>query len=410
MISGNCIIAQSGGPTTAINSSACGAIFEALNQKPIEKVFGARNGIEGILNEELFDFDEEDVEELKLLKTTPSSALGSCRYRLKQDDSSDYERIFEVFNKYNIRYFFYIGGNDSMDTVKKIHEYAQKINYDIRVIGVPKTIDNDLVGTDHCPGFGSAAKYIATSILEMSHDADVYKSNIITIVEVMGRNAGWLAAASALTKATDLIYLPEAAFDFERFEQDVRKVYEEKGKVMIVVSEGIKDKDGRYISTLESVGGHDNFGHAQLGGVGSVLERYVKENIEKRVKKIELNILQRCAMHYGSKTDIDEAYMVGQQAVLYGMQGKSGYMVGLKRVSNTPYVCETELVDINQVANFEKKIPSHWINKEGNYVTKECIEYLSPLILGEVLIPTENGLPRYAKLKKKIVAKPDSMA
>ncbi|HHW67722.1 MAG: ATP-dependent phosphofructokinase / diphosphate-dependent phosphofructokinase [Epulopiscium sp.] len=404
MISGNCIIAQSGGPTTAINSSACGAIFEALNQKSIEKVFGARNGIQGILNEELFDFAEEEAEELKYLKTTPSSALGSCRYRLKQDDSSDYEKIFKVFTKYNIRYFFYIGGNDSMDTVKKIHDYAQKINYEIRVIGIPKTIDNDLVGTDHCPGFGSAAKYIATSILEMSHDAHSYKSNIVTIVEVMGRNAGWLAAASALTKATDLIYLPEAAFDFKQFEKDVRRIYEEKGKVMIVVSEGIKDKDGRYVSTLESVDGHDNFGHAQLGGVGSVLEQYVKEHIEKRVKKIELNILQRCAMHYGSKTDIEEAYMVGKQAVIYGVQGKSGYMVGLKRISNDPYICETELVDIHEVANFEKKLPSHWINKEGNFVTKECIEYLAPLIMGEVVIPTENGLPRYARLKKKLIA------
>lgn len=410
MIYGNCIIAQSGGPTTAINSSACGAILEALNQKPIEKVFGAKNGIEGILNEELFDFAEEDLQELNYLKTTPSSALGSCRYHLKQDDFSDYERIFKVFNKYNIRYFFYIGGNDSMDTVKKIHEYAQKVNYDICAIGVPKTIDNDLVGTDHCPGFGSAAKYIATSILEMAHDADVYKSNIITITEVMGRNAGWLAASSALTKATDLIYLPETIFDFRRFEKDVRRVYKEKGKVMIVVSEGIKDSDGRYISTIQSAGGHDNFGHAQLGGVASVLENYIKENIEKRVKKIEFNILQRCAMHYGSKTDIEEAYRVGKQAVLYGLQGKSGYMVGLKRMSNEPYVCETELVDIKEVANFEKKVPSHWINKEGNYVTKECIEYLSPLIMGEVIIPTEKGLPRYAKLKKKIVTKSHHIA
>lgn len=406
MLYGNCIIAQSGGPTTAINSSACGAIFEALNQKAIERVFGARNGIEGILNEEIFDFAEEDLEELKYLKTTPSSALGSCRYRLKRDDSSDFERIFKVFNKYNIRYFFYIGGNDSMDTVKKIHEYAQKINYEICVIGVPKTIDNDLVGTDHCPGFGSAAKYIATSILEMAHDAAVYKSNIVTIIEVMGRNAGWLAAASALTEATDLIYLPEVPFDFKRFEKDVRKVYEEKGKVMIVVSEGIKDNLGRYISSLESIGGHDNFGHAQLGGVGSVLEKYVKENIGKRVKKIEFSILQRCAMHYSSKTDIEEAYMVGQQAVLYGIQGKSGYMVGLKRISNDPYACETELVDIYEVANLEKKVPSHWINKEGNHVTKECIEYLAPLIMGEVSIPTEKGLPRYARLKMRILAHP----
>ncbi|NLK20942.1 MAG: 6-phosphofructokinase [Epulopiscium sp.] len=411
MLKGNCIIAQSGGPTSAINASAYGAITEALASSAIQKVYGAKNGILGVLREELFDFEEEDKEELDYFKTTPSSGLGSCRYRLAhaKDDKKDYIRIFEVFKAHNIRYFFYIGGNDSMDTVSKLSAHAKKINYDIRILGIPKTIDNDLMGTDHCPGFGSAAKYIIGSTLECAIDASVYDSNIITIIEVMGRNAGWLAAAAALAKSKrfdvpDLIYLPEYPFSYENFEKDIKKVYSEKGKVLVVVSEGIKDSKGNYIEHMDTQD-HDIFGHAQLGGVGSILGEYVKNHIEKRVKVVQLGILQRCAMHFASKTDIEESCYIGKRAVQYAIEGKSGYLVGIKRLANTPYKYDAELFEIEKAANSEHLIPLEWINKEGNFVTKDCIEYIKPLIQGEPDIPMENGVPRYGKLKKKLIPK-----
>jgi 6-phosphofructokinase 1 len=402
---GNCVVAQSGGPTSVINASAAGVLFEALSKHDIEKVYVSQNGVQGILNDNLLHIVKEDLRELEYLMTTPSSSLGSCRYKLKsyEEGELEYIKIFDIFAKYDIKYFFYIGGNDSMDTVKKTNEYAQKTGYDIRILGIPKTIDNDLMGTDHCPGFGSAAKYIASSVLEISQDAKVYDSELVTIVEVMGRNAGWLAASSYLAKLNnedvpDLIYLPEVPFDFSSFQDDVSATIASKGKVMIVVSEGIKDISGSYVAEMSTVG-HDEFNHAQLGGVSSVLKNYIQEHIAVRVKSIELNILQRSAMHLASLTDLQEAYKVGAEAVKFALSGNTGFMVGMKRVSDEPYKVIPELVDISQVANHEKKLPLEFINTRGNNLTDSIYQYLKPLIIGQVAVPQENGLPRFFKLE-----------
>lgn len=358
---GNCLVGQSGGPTSIINASAAGVIEAAIASPYIEKIYGAHYGIEGILNDDIFDFSKEDEENLKLLKYSPSSALGACRYKLKPYMKSieEYERVFSQFKKYNIKYFVYIGRNDSMDTVDKLNSYAKSINFDINIIGVPKTIDNDLFGTDHCPGFGSAAKYVATSIIELSRDGAVYDNEIINIVEVMGRNAGWLAASSILAKtdiqmSPDMIYLPEVIFDVEEFITKLIEKFNKKKKLTVVVSEGIKDKSGRYICEIDTLN-KDIFGHAQMGGVGDVLGNLIKEKVCKRVKVVELNILQRCAMHWASKTDIDEAYKCGLDAVEYALGGYTGKMVTLERVSEYPYFCKTGLIDIEKVANREKK-------------------------------------------------------
>lgn len=406
-MSHNIIIAQSGGPTAVINSSVYGAVKEALNNKYIEHVYAGINGIQGILNENIFDFKYETEENIELLKNTPASILGSCRYHLRdyKEDDEDYIKIFNIFKKYNIKCFIYIGGNDSMDTVKKLSEYGKHINSSVCIMGTPKTIDNDLFGIDHCPGFGSAAKYIATSVMELAQDANVYDNNIITIVEVMGRNAGWLAAASAIARlgnseAPDLIYLPEVEFSFEKFEKDVRSIYCKKGKVFIVVSEGIKTSDGNYVSNFTDNNNVDSFGHSQLGGVANVLRNFLSTRVEKRIKTIEFGILQRCASHCASQTDINEAVLVGREAVKYALNGKSGYMVSLKRISNNPYKCEIELVDIKKVANYEKKIPLEWINEERNFVTKEYLQYTLPLIQGEFKNCSNNGLPMYSQLNK----------
>ncbi|ACM60917.1 6-phosphofructokinase [Caldicellulosiruptor bescii] len=408
---GNCVVAQSGGPTAVINASLLGVIEEAMKQHPIRAIYGAKNGIIGLIDEELYDLRMEDPEELKLLKTTPSSALGSCRYQLKpfEHDEKDYIKIFNVFEAHNIRYFFYIGGNDSMDTADKLTRYAQKIGYDICIIGIPKTIDNDLVMTDHCPGFGSAAKYIATSVMEIARDAIVYPTNIVTIIEVMGRNAGWLAAASALASkdigAPDLIYLPEVPFSIDKFLDDVRNIHKKTGKITIVVSEGIKDKEGKYIADMSHKFGIDAFGHVQLGGAAFVLENIIREEVEKRVKSIQFNVLQRSAAHIMSKTDVEEAYMVGRMAVRYAVEGACGYMVAIKRDSDNPYSSSTELVELNKVANAEKLVPLAWISHDGNYVKEDALNYIQPLIEGEVEVKYEKGLPRYAKLRKIMVPK-----
>ncbi len=411
MMFGNCIVAQSGGPTAVINASACGAIIEALDQKCMKNIYGSQNGIEGIINEDLFDLRKEDIREIKRLKNTPASALGSCRYHLPniEEGKEIYDKIFKVFKAHEIRYFFYIGGNDSMDTINKITQYAKQVDYKLYAIGVPKTIDNDLMNTDHCPGYGSSAKYIATSILEIAEDARVYNSGIVTIVEVMGRNAGWLAAAGALAvnqreKAVDLIYLPEVVFDFDKFHQDVENAYKLKGKVIIVVSEGIKGKNGNYILEQKTQS-HDIFGHSQLGGVGQMLGDYVMKHITKRVKVVTYGVLQRCSAHCTSKTDSDEAFMLGTEAVKEAVNGNTGYMIGLERISNTPYRCKTKLIDLSQVANLEKKIPKKWINEEGNYVTEDCIQYMMPLIEGDCYPSSEKGLPVFARLSKCFVDK-----
>lgn len=409
---GNAIFGQSGGPTSVINASAAGVFTEALRQTGvIEKVYGAANGIVGILNEKFYDMGQEDPAELELLKTTPSSALGSCRYKLAkaEDNDTDYKRLLEVFRKYNIRYFFYNGGNDSMDTCNKISKYMQKSGYDCRVMGVPKTIDNDLYGTDHCPGFASAAKYIATTFMEVYLDARVYDTGMITVIEVMGRNAGWLTASAALAAykglGPDLIYLPEIDFDIDKMLADVKRIYAKEKKVIIAVSEGVKTKDGRYIPELVGEVSVDAFGHKQMGGTATVLADYLKKEIGCKVRGIELSLMQRCAAHLASKTDVEESFLSGQTAVRCAVDGMTDFMVGFQRPESGPYKCEIKLIPLDTVANTEKTIPREWINDEGNFVKQDFIDYVLPLIQGESVIAREDGLPRFARLKKVLAAK-----
>ncbi len=408
---GACMFGQSGGPTAVINASAAGVIQEALKQDCITAVYGAAHGIKGILDEKFYDMSKEDKYELDLLKTTPSSALGSVRYKLKsaEEDETDYIRLLEVFRKYDIRYFFYNGGNDSMDTCNKISKYMQKVGYECRVMGVPKTIDNDLWGTDHCPGFGSAAKYVATSTMEVYHDARVYDTGMITVLEIMGRNAGWLTATTALAahkgNGPDLIYLPELPFNMEQFLDDTNRIYKAEGKVIIAVSEGARDKNGVYVAEMGSDLSKDSFGHAQLGGTASILANIVKSKIAKKVRGIEFSLLQRCATHSGSLTDANEAYLAGQAAVQYAVEGKSDYMVAFERAEGSEYKCNIKLINLTDVANTEKKIPREWINKEGNGLTEDFIKYALPLIQGETRPPLEDGLPRFSKLKKVLATK-----
>ena len=405
---GAAIFGQSGGPTSVINSSAAGVFITALKQECITKVYGAAHGIKGILDEVFYDMAQEDPYELELLKTTPSSALGSVRYKLAnaEDDDTDYKRLLEVFKKYDIRYFFYNGGNDSMDTCNKISKYMQKVGYECRVMGVPKTIDNDLYGTDHCPGFGSAAKYIATSIMEVYHDARVYDTGMVAVVEIMGRNAGWLTASSALAAAKgqgpDLIYLPELTFSKEQFLADVKRIYEKTGKVIVAVSEGAKYADGTYVADS---GVRDSFGHAQLGGVATTLANLAKAELGCKVRGIELSLLQRCAAHCGSANDVNESFMAGETAVLKAVEGLTDYCIGFERAPGSEYKCLTKLIKLDNVANTERKVPREWINEEGNFVTRELIDYVLPLIQGDSRPPMEDGLPRFAKLKKVLATK-----
>ncbi|MBP5407920.1 MAG: 6-phosphofructokinase [Bacilli bacterium] len=408
-LKGACIFGQSGGPTSVINASAAGVFLEALKQKNITAVYGAEHGIKGILDEKFFDIKKEDVKELKLLKHTPSSELGSVRYKLKDVsvDDTDYKRLLEVFKKYNIRYFFYNGGNDSMDTCNKISKYLQDVKYECNVIGVPKTIDNDLATTDHCPGYGSAAKYVATTVAEVYKDMTVYNTGLITVIEIMGRNAGWLTAASALANkigcGPDLIYLPERNFDIDKFVEDVKKKSEEKnGQVMVCVSEGIHDKDGNYISELYASGAKDSFGHTQLGGLASVLANILKEKLGTKVRPIEFSLMQRCGAHIASKTDIEEAFNAGKEAVKAAVKGETDKMVCFKRTKQN-YEIEYILLDVALAANAEKKVPDEWINEEGNGVLSAFIDYALPLIQGEADQPKEDGLPRFARLKKVYV-------
>ncbi len=406
ILRGACIIGQSGGPTAVINASAYGAIRAGLDSDVITNVYGAAHGIKGVLEDKLYDMSQEDPAELKLMLNTPSSELGSCRYKIADPDKddTDYKRILEIFKKYNVRYFFYNGGNDSMDTCNKISKYMQRVGYDCRVMGIPKTIDNDLFGTDHCPGFASAAKYIATSVMEVSKDATVYDNAQITVVEIMGRHAGWLTAAAGLAThfgaGPDLIYLPELDFDMEKFYADVEKVYAKKNKVLIAVSEGIHYADGTFVSEAET-SSTDGFGHAQLGGLAVKLAEALKKRTGAKVRGIELSLLQRCGAHLASKVDVEEAEMAGRVAVESAVKGETDKMVAFKRVMvNGEYTCEPMLLNLSDVANFEKKVPLEWINAEGNGVTSDFIDYALPLIQGTPERPTESSLPRYAKLKK----------
>ena len=409
-LKGACIIGQSGGPTSVINASAYGVIDTALKSGCITQVLGAEHGIKGVLNDRLFDMGLEDPEELRLMKYTPSSALGSCRYKIAdpEKDDTDYKRILEVFKKHNVRYFFYNGGNDSMDTCNKISKYMQSVGYECRVMGVPKTIDNDLWGTDHCPGYASAAKYIATSIMEVYQDARVYDTGMIAVVEVMGRHAGWLTAASALASeygcGPDLIYMPETDFDMDKFIADVKRIYAERNYCLIAVSEGIHYADGTFVSEAKT-SATDGFGHAQLGGTATMLAEILKKETGAKVRGIELNLLQRCGAHLASETDIEESYMAGKAAVENAVAGITDKMIGFERgVVDGKYACRTKLLPLTEVANTEKKLPREWINEAGNGVNHQFIEYALPLIQGEPDLPKVDSLPRFCHLKK-ILAK-----
>ncbi len=407
-LKGACIIGQSGGPTSVINASAYGVIRTALDNPNITAVYGAEHGIKGVLNDRLFDMSQEDPAELELMKYTPSSALGSCRYKIKDPDvdDTDYKRILEVFKKHDVRYFFYNGGNDSMDTCNKISKYMQKVGYDCRVMGVPKTIDNDLFGTDHCPGYASAAKYIATSCMEVYHDARVYDTGMICVIEIMGRHAGWLTAAAALATefgaGPDLIYVPEVDFDMDKFLADVERIYKEKGNCMVAVSEGIHYADGSFVSEAK-ISATDGFGHAQLGGLAAMLAEQVKAKTGAKVRGIELSLLQRCGAHLASKTDIEESFMAGKAAVENAVNGITDKMVAFERCDeNGHYVCKTKLMNLTDVANTEKKLPVEWINDEHNGIKREFVEYALPLIQGEPERPLQSSLPRFVNLKKVI--------
>ena len=405
-LKGACIVGQSGGPTSVINASVYGVIDTALKNPNITAVYGAEHGIKGVLNDRLFDMSQEDAAELELLKYTPSSALGSCRYKMADPDvdDTDYKRILEIFKKYDVRYFFYNGGNDSMDTCNKISKYMQKVGYECRVMGVPKTIDNDLYGTDHCPGFASAAKYIATSCMEVYQDARVYDTGMVCIMEIMGRHAGWLAGAAALASAygagPDLVYLPEVDFDMEQFLTDVERIYKEKGNCLVAVSEGIHYADGSFVSEAKT-SATDGFGHAQLGGLEVLLSEIVKERLGVKVRGIELSLLQRCGAHLASETDIEESFMSGKAAVENAVNGITDKMVGFERsYEDGKYVCRTKLFNLTDVANTEKKVPREWINAAGNHMEQPFIDYVLPLIQGEPALPKQDSLPRFAKLKK----------
>ena len=403
---GACIIGQSGGPTAVINASAYGVIRTALDSDVITKVYGAANGIKGVLDDRLYDMGLEDAEELEMLLYTPSSALGSCRYKIADPDvdDTDYKRILEIFKKYDIRYFFYNGGNDSMDTCNKISKYMQRAGYECRVMGVPKTIDNDLFGTDHCPGYASAVKYIATSCMEVFQDARVYDKGMVCVLEIMGRHAGWLTASVRLATeygaGPDLVYMPEVDFDMEKFVADVKRVYSEKGHCMVAVSEGIHYADGSFVSEA-TTSATDGFGHAQLGGLAAMLADVCKQRLGVKVRGIELSLLQRCAAHVASQTDIDESFMSGKAAVENAIAGLTDKMVGFERsYENGKYVCKTKLFDLSEVANTEKKFPREWINAEGNHIEAPFVEYALPLIQGETRMKKVDSLPRFARLKK----------
>ncbi|WP_297634221.1 6-phosphofructokinase [uncultured Clostridium sp.] len=398
----NCIIAQSGGPTSVINSSVVGLIKANEELKLFQTVYGGLNGIEGILNENIINLSNLSDEDLKLFQYTPSSGLGSCRYKLKDSDEhiEEYKLLINILKQLDIDTFFYVGGNDSMDTVYKLSKYSKENNLSIKFIGVPKTIDNDLMFTDHTPGFGSAAKFICTTTLECYLDSSVYTNNGIFILETMGRDTGWLAASATLARINgnpivDFIYVPEVSFDKLKFLQDVRERFNANNKVFIVVSEGIKDSNGRFLSELNVKSG-DSFGHAQLGGVSETLRHLILDaGITTRVKALQLGILQRCAMHSASNVDVEEAYLAGYEALKYSMEGLNGVMVSIKRKSNVPYSTEFQAVCSSKIANNVKYLPTSWINSEENNLTTEAYEYFLPLIGDIPNLNFENNLPKF---------------
>lgn len=393
----NILVGQSGGPTAVINATLAGIIAEGMSNGQIASVYGAVNGIKGVISDKLINLGEifSDEKKLEILKQTPSAYLGSCRYKLSPANG-DIPKIISVLKKHKIGCFFYIGGNDSMDTVLKLKEACAQ--HSIKVIGIPKTIDNDLMATDHCPGFGSAAKYIASTVAEITRDAQCYSIESVTIIEIMGRNAGWLTAASALarlggTHSPDLIYLPEVPFSTEKFLSDVRQKVLEKQNIIITLSEGIKDKDGKYISESSSLFKEDLFGHVQLGGAGKTLENLIKKTYGIKVRSIELNTPQRCASHIASLTDLKEAEEIGRSAVDAVLRGEHGKMMICRRKSNNPYKILYDCIDIEKSANFERRVPEEFISPDGNDVTDLFTDYAFPLIQGEANIIYKNGIP-----------------
>ena len=400
----NIAVAQSGGPTCAINSSLAGVIKQAFEEEKIDIVYGSKNGIEGIIGQNLVvcqDVFKTD-EDFDILKQTPSSALGSCRFKLPdyKVDEMPYKKIMDCFEKYKIEAFFYIGGNDSMDTIVKLSEYFSAKGSDIRFVGVPKTIDNDLVETDHTPGFGSAAKYVLTTVNEIIRDTNVYVLKSVLIVEIMGRQAGWLTASTSLLRLNgetkpQLIYLPEADFKVEKFVSDIKNELQKDNVVIVAVSEGIEVDE----IEQDELSATDGFGHKNLGGIGKRLENIVKSSIGCKVRSVELNVLQRCASHCASLTDITEAENAGKNAVIKMLEGHSGVMVSIKRVSDEPYEVTYDVVDAKMVANNEKPFNKEWITKEQNNVTDDAIKYFLPLIQGEVSTKTQNGIPKHFIIK-----------
>ena len=410
----NAIVAQSGGPTAAINSSACGVIQAAMASGKIGRVFGATNGILGVLKEDIFDISAEKAEAIEGLRSTPAAAIGSCRYKLKSLDESraDYERILDVFKAHDIHYFFYIGGNDSMDTADKVNKLAAESGYDLVCMGVPKTIDNDLAFTDHCPGYGSVAKYVATCAMEAGRDTEALATtDTCTILEVMGRNAGWIAAAAGLARRCDedaphLIYLPEVAFSIEKFAADCKEVYRQFGRIFIVAGEGLKNADGVYLTADAGAFGKDSFGHAQLGGVAEILKDVVEKEVGVKARCNKLGTNQRSAMHFASLTDINESYMCGQAAVKAALAGENGKMVTLVRSDGAGYKCTTGLAGLSDVANGEKMVPAEYINTAGNGVTAAMLDYVRPLVQGEAPVTIDaDGLPVYMRFERKHVEK-----
>lgn len=404
---GNAVIGQSGGPTAAINATLAGVINAAISSDVIKKTYGMKNGIEGLLREDLILLNDifADKKNLDMLKVTPAAALGSCRKKLPKPDAEDYEptftKIIDIFKKYDIRYFFYIGGNDSMDTVAKLSAYTKKCGYEMRVMGVPKTIDNDLLGTDHTPGFGSAAKYIAVTMQEIIHDTAVYTTKAVTIVEIMGRDAGWLTASAALGRicgglAPDLVYLPERHFDMNEFFEDLRKVHETKPNAVVAVSEGLQFADGTYVGEGTQGGAVDVFGHKYLAGTGKALELAVKAELGCKVRSVELNLPQRCASHLSSACDINESFGVGNAAVKAAEEGVSREMaIIIRKGELDDYSSEYGHMDIDLIANKTKYVPAEFINERGNNVTDACLEHILPLIGGELYPEYKSGMPIY---------------
>ena len=398
----NLIVGQSGGPTAVINSSLYGVVKTAIDSPQIEKVYGMENGIEGFLKGTILDFEEAlPGDKLELLKTTPGAYLGSCRFMLPESlDDPTYPQLFAKMEELDIKYFLYNGGNDSMDTVSKISRYAEKVGSDIKVLGIPKTIDNDLVMTDHTPGFASAAKFVAQTVREIATDANVYETPAVTIVEVMGRHAGWLTAASVLARkfegdAPYLIYLPEVDFDLDDFVSRVDALLKEHNAVVVCISEGINDKDGKFICEYDSATGVDSFGHKMLAGAGKYLENLLRDKLGCKARSVEFNVSQRCSSALMSKTDQEEAVMSGKFGVESVLAGETGYMVAFDRVGD--YEIKCSLQDVNKICNEEKKVPASMICDGGTNISQEFIDYCKPLIKGTVDVPTgDDGLPVFA--------------